>query len=321
LLFTVEERLQMNLRALVLACSCFLWLACGDDTDASSDGGSAGTDGGVSGSGSGGSGGSGGTSGSAGGDGIPDGVWGCDITEGGCSCAMRVGASAAPPGNFPEPTCTAELPCCYVRNLVDDSAYWQCFCNLDSEADCNLSIESLNTAADSPFQKAQRVDQCPPGSEGGGTGGAGGSGGEGGGGSGGAGGSGGGGSGGAGGGDCEIGSFAVELDGTAHAGCVDMFHAGGLNHVIAKLEDGHTVVVNFGGQVPADDVCELISLREPDSTMNDWNAQAADCVVKVTTYGASGERAVGTFSATLAPGATVTGTRELMQGSFDVAVP
>ena len=137
----------------------------------------------------------------------------------------------------------------------------------------------------------------------------------------GAGGAGAGGAGAGGSGACN-GTFAVTIDGAAHTGCVTTFSEGGLNHVIATLDDDYTLVVNIRGQVPAADACVGLGLRPPMApTTNAWIANDMNCVVNLTEYGMSGGGHVrGTFDGTAMPGtgAMVTGTRMITNGSFDV---
>ncbi len=121
---------------------------------------------------------------------------------------------------------------------------------------------------------------------------------------------------------CNI-MVSVLVDGARRQACTGTLSTGGLNHIISTLDDGSTVVLNFTGQVPGDDVCAGISLRKPGSTTNDWNAAAAACIVQVTEYGpAGGGRIKGTFSAALTPAAGNTGgPRMLNDGTFDARRP
>lgn len=123
--------------------------------------------------------------------------------------------------------------------------------------------------------------------------------------------------------DCDLGTFAVTINGTAQQGCIETFHQGGLNHAMGRLQDGRLVIVNFNGQVAADDVCQSITVRKAGGASTDWSASTANCDVDVSEYGASGGgRVQATFSATAAAaGGNTDPALELTNGSFDALRP
>ena len=123
-------------------------------------------------------------------------------------------------------------------------------------------------------------------------------------------------------GGCQNGTIEVEIDGMPHAGCVDMLHKGGLNHVIGSLDDGSGIVVNFTGTMPDMDVCVSISLRKPGNASNDWDSMTNGCETTITEYDATTGHVVGTFAATVEPAPrNDEPARELTHGAFDALMP
>lgn len=112
--------------------------------------------------------------------------------------------------------------------------------------------------------------------------------------------------------------IAVSVDGDAVETCAVDASLGALNHVTATLSDGHTLIVSFTGQSPADDACVGVAMRRPGNTSseNDWQSGSA-CELRVSAYD---ERVIGTFAATLAPVSDVElGQRVLTAGQLDLA--